>query len=269
MNIPPVRRWLPLLLAAAGTVTYPGLADAATCSARGSPEVPAVVELYTSEGCDSCPQADRWLAALVPRDGAPGIIGLAFHVDYWDRLGWKDRFASPAWTERQYQAMRANRAGFVYTPQVLLQGRDFAAWRGRDAAAAVAGAAGRPARSDLSVDVLARQDVIAVKLDARVAPADRDLTVVDVAYVDSGLVSDVRSGENAGARLTHDHVVRALGRGPAFDARGESKGEVVLPLPSERGSAPRIVALVRNTATGNVLQALALPLDVSPCKPGR
>jgi len=271
MAVAPVRRLLPLLLAAAAAaaVADRGIADAAGCSAHSGPHVPAVVELFTSEGCDSCPPADRWLRALVPPGDARGTIALAFHVDYWDRLGWKDRFASAAWTERQYAAMRANRDGFVYTPQVLLQGRDFAGWRGPDAAAAVAAAAGRPARASLSLDAVAREQAITVTVAARVAPADRNRVAIEVAYVDSGLVSDVRSGENAGARLVHDHVVRALGRGPAFDARGESRGEVVLPLPTEAGSAPTIVALARNVAAGDVLQAVSLPLDAAGCTPGR
>src|SRR5437879_6451117 len=74
----------------------------------GATTVP-LVELFTSEGCDSCPPADRWLSANFPRTtDANGSLALAFHVDYWDRLGWIDRFGSPAWTERQYAAMRAN-----------------------------------------------------------------------------------------------------------------------------------------------------------------
>jgi len=108
-----------------------------------------------------------------------------------------------------------------------------------------------------------------VTVAARVPPAERDRVAVEVAYVDSGLVSDVRAGENAGARLVHDHVVRALVRGPAFDAKGESRGEVALPLPTEAGSAPTIVALARNAATGEVLQAVTLPLGVSSCSPIR
>ena len=74
-----------------------------------------MVELYTSEGCSSCPPADRWLSAL--KDGPP-VVALAFHVDYWDRLGWKDRNASPAYTRRQAAQQRFNGARFSYTPQV-------------------------------------------------------------------------------------------------------------------------------------------------------
>ena len=122
------------LLAAVAAFAVPASAD--VCTAKSGREAVALVELYTSEGCDSCPPADRWLSTTF-RKGVAGVaaIPLAFHVDYWDRLGWKDRFASPAYTERQYVAMRANHAGFVYTPQVLVQGRDFPEWRGRGSTA--------------------------------------------------------------------------------------------------------------------------------------
>src|SRR4029079_4975292 len=86
------------------------------------------------EGCSSCPPADRWLSATFAKASPRAAgIALAFHVDYWDRLGWKDRFAAPAYTERQYEEMRANGGRFVYTPQVLVQGKDFPGWQDRRA----------------------------------------------------------------------------------------------------------------------------------------
>jgi hypothetical protein len=111
------------------------------CRAASEPLTRPLVELYTSEGCDSCPPADRWLAAhfASPTAAARGIA-LAFHVDYWDRLGWTDRFGSARNTERQHQAMRASGATFVYTPQVLVQGRDVPAWAERGVAAVEAAA---------------------------------------------------------------------------------------------------------------------------------
>src|ERR1051325_205509 len=95
----------------------------AQCRAASAEHEVAVFELYTSEGCDSCPPADRWFSSLQRDAQGDRGVALAFHVDYWDRLGWKDRFASAADTERQYKAMRANHVTFVYTPQVLVQGK--------------------------------------------------------------------------------------------------------------------------------------------------
>ena len=100
---------------------------AASCRAASGDTTSALVELYTSEGCDSCPPADRWLSQL---DGARdramagrSFVAVAYHVDYWDRLGWKDRFGSADFTARQNEQTRRQQAGFVYTPQVSIQGR--------------------------------------------------------------------------------------------------------------------------------------------------
>ncbi len=96
-------------LACAANLAPANAQTSAACSARSAATVAPVVELYTSEGCNSCPPADQWLSRL---KADPNVIGLAFHVDYWDRLGWKDRFASPAYTQRQAQQQLSNGARF-------------------------------------------------------------------------------------------------------------------------------------------------------------
>jgi hypothetical protein len=106
--------------------SQPAIAAGACRAASGDTTRP-LVELYTSEGCDSCPPADRWLSATFADPRQPAIA-LAFHVDYWDRLGWKDRFADARYTARQHAAAAANGATFVYTPQLLVQGRE-ARWQ--------------------------------------------------------------------------------------------------------------------------------------------
>ena len=102
-------------------------AQAQTCSARSAAHSTPVVELYTSEGCNSCPPADRWLSALSAKHE---VVALAFHVDYWDRLGWADRFASPAFTQRQAQQQAVNGSRYSYTPQVVINGVDRKDWSG-------------------------------------------------------------------------------------------------------------------------------------------
>ncbi len=257
------------LLATIAATTGAAPAAGATCGTHSAARAVALVELYTSEGCDSCPPADRWLAAAFRANReSTRAVPLAFHVDYWDRLGWRDRFAAPANTERQYAEMRAGGARFVYTPQVLIQGRDFQGWQGsaRRFDAAVAGVNALPARADIDLEVQPRRDGIAVRAEVRVgAAADRKGAVPFLALADSDLVSDVKAGENAGARLTHDHVVRAFAAGPPVDAAGVSRTEVVLPRPSEAGARPTIVAFVQNSVTGEVLQTVALPLEGAAC----
>jgi hypothetical protein len=173
---------------------------------------------------------------------------LAFHVDYWDRLGWKDRFASAQYTARQRAAMRANGATFVYTPQFLVQGRDVEASR---RVRAVDAARTLAARASISLESAAASVTVRADVDAA---ARRDATLW-LAYTDSGLVTDVKAGENRGVRLTHDHVVRAL-HGP-FAA--DKPVDVAIAHPAERGQHPALVAFVQNAATGEVLQSLTLP----------
>jgi hypothetical protein len=240
-----------------------GAIDASGCRAASGAGTTPLVELYTSEGCDSCPAADRWLSGgFLHGAGAGAPVALAFHVDYWDRLGWIDRFASPAWTERQYAAMRANRASFVYTPQFLLQGRDFGDWRRGTASAALDEIAARPARATIEMAATPDADGVAAIATGKVTDAKSGGgATLTIAYVDSGLVSDVRAGENRGARLTHDHVVRALRTSEPAGRGGTLALSARFSRPAEAGSVPTLVAFVQNPQDGDVLQALALRLS--------
>jgi hypothetical protein len=255
------------LSALAGAMLVAAVAGANPGGCRvvsGAATVP-LVELYTSEGCDSCPPADRWLSANFPRAGdAAGPLALAFHVDYWDRLGWVDRFGSQAWTERQYTAMRANGKTFVVTPQILLQGHEFPANRRAMPRSTLERAARDQAAATIELSATVDgADVVATGASRVADPAARERATLSIAYVDSGLVSDIKAGENKGAQLTHDHVVRALKTAPGT---GDASGFTArFTRPAEAGTAPRLIAFVQNSATGDVLQALALPL--SDCHP--
>ena len=220
-----------------------------------------LLELYTSEGCDSCPPADRWLASNFGASiSDPRAVALAFHVDYWDRLGWVDRFASAAYTDRQYAAMRANGESFVYTPQVLLQGHALANWR-NGAGAVVDAATRKPAGATLALEADVDGSTVRVRVDAQVADAHaRADAQFLVAYADSGLVSDVKAGENRGVRLAHDNVVRALRVVGAPDRLGHVQASFSMSRPAEAGTHPMLVAFVQRSSTGDVLQTLALPL---------
>jgi hypothetical protein len=254
---------LPLVSAAA--LVAAGTADAAekACKAVSGAQTTPLVELYTSEGCDSCPPADRWLSSHFAGGGdATRALALAFHVDYWDRLGWTDRFASHAYTERQYAAMQANGKTFVVTPQILLQGHEFPASRRTMPQPALDRIAREPAAAMIELTAINDGKEIAASAVSRIANAEnRAKSTLSIAYVDSGLVSDVKAGENKGVRLTHDHVVRALKSAPKSDGSFSTRFSV----PVERGVSPTLVAFVQNTSTGDVLQAVALPLaDCTP-----
>ena len=228
-----------------------------------------LVELFTSEGCDSCPPADRWLsaqfppqfAAHLPAGGAdPAALALAYHVDYWDRLGWHDRFASAQFTQRQYDEMRANGATFVYTPQVLLQGHDAPQWKQGWVSESLASIARRPARASIALDIAAMPDSLKVGATATVSDAAaRKHAVLWLAYTDSGHTTDVAAGENRGVRLAHDHVVRYLHGPYAVDANGAAAARLDMAVPRDPGRAAVVIAFVQDTRNGDILQALALP----------
>ena len=150
-------------------IAAPAAGAVSACKAQSGRQTVPLVELYTSEGCDSCPPADRWLSSTFAAvDAGGGAVALAFHVDYWDRLGWKDRFATPAWTKRQYDSARAARSDLVYTPQVLLQGRDLRDWHAeKRSAAAIAAAARVPARAEIALEVAPRPGAVGCERDAR------------------------------------------------------------------------------------------------------
>ena len=168
-----------------------------------------MVELYTSEGCNSCPPADRWLSKL---KADPTVVALAFHVDYWDRLGWKDRFASAAFTARQAEQQASNGARFSYTPQVVVDGRDRTDWsRATVLDGGAAGGAGRRSRS--------RARATAYVATVTPAPGAPQRLAAYWAVTEQGHVSAVKAGENEGVTLHHDFVVRDYEPVAAWSAR--------------------------------------------------
>lgn len=238
----------------------PALSGAAapTCTASSGKLVPAVVELYTSEGCDSCPPADRWLAALKDQAAAGKVVPLAFHIDYWDYLGWKDRFADPAFGTRHREAASRGGAKVVYTPQVLVEGREFQQWR-RTNPDKLAAAAAKPARAELRLSAgTAGAGQLQVSVTGKALPGARTAAAY-VALYENGLSSDVQSGENKGVVLRHDFVVRRW-LGPFAFESGALELTQTIALAAGAVPAQSGVAVVAVDDRGATLQALALPL---------
>jgi len=232
--------------AVAAFAQTPSLA-ADTCSVRSAATVPPVVELYTSEGCNSCPPADRWLSRL---KADPNVVALAFHVDYWDRLGWKDRFASAAFTSRQAAQQSTNGARFSYTPQVVVDGRDRTDW-----SRATVSTSGRPAAA---VDVaVAREGDRFVATVTPAAGAPQRLAAY-WAVTEQGHVTAVKAGENEGVTLRHDFVVRDYEPVNAWAARsGAATTFSFRPATAPDAAHPRNVNLVVvDAATGRPVQAV-------------
>ena len=247
------------------------ISHAAECTVRSGPQTAALIELYTSEGCSSCPPADRWFSGdrpLVPRGReapAGSVIGtsglspvlIAFHVAYWDYLGWKDPFGDARFTERQQQFARLAGARSVYTPQVVLAGRDFPEWRSGGAARAVEAINGRPAKAQLEISTTGATASVKAALAPGVSTADLALFV---ALTESGLVTQVRAGENRGETLRHDHVARDLKTARNWSAKGELVAAADFAAQPGKRERMRVVAFVQSLKTGEVLQALSAPL---------
>jgi len=177
---------------------------AAAAPAYAQDERPVVVELYTSEGCSSCPPADALLFDLRDR---PGIIALAFHVDYWDYLGWKDRFARHDFTTRQRAYARALGSPMVYTPQIVVDGGAHVVGSNRGAVDAAIG----EARAELPlVDIglaWASDDSLLISIPA--AAYHGKATIWFVRYAEGGQ-TQVDAGENAGKVLKHANIVEEI-----------------------------------------------------------
>ena len=192
---------------------------ASMLAAEGVPQtsrVPVVVELFTSEGCSSCPSADDLLRRLLQEQPVPGVevIALSEHVDYWNQLGWKDPFSSSRFTSRQELYSVQFDGNGMYTPQAVVDGRfqmiGSDAPKLRDAILAAAKAP--KAAVELKVQVSAGERVV-VAVEVRTVPADQRADVdVMLAIVENGLAVDVRRGENASRHLRHDAVARTLER---------------------------------------------------------
>ena len=217
------------------------------CQAKSAVRQLQLVELYTSEGCNSCPPADRWLSSLKTR---PDVLAVAFHVDYWDRLGWVDRFGSARYTERQAEQQRSSGAGFSYTPQVLVNGRDWRGWPAlpaQDSPALVQITLQRLDGRQVSVDVAAQ----------RGAPARLGLWW---AVLEDQHSSAVAAGENHGVTLRHDHVVRQYTPVPACGSADSPTRSIRVDAPhnGEAGRKARLLVVVTDAATGAPLQAVQL-----------
>ncbi|HKI86380.1 MAG TPA: DUF1223 domain-containing protein, partial [Thermoanaerobaculia bacterium] len=235
---------------------------------------PVVLELFTSEGCSSCPPADRLLSRLVdPALGSSNrrkpLIALAFHVDYWNRLGWRDPFSGHRWTLRQEGYARTVANGNVYTPQLIVQGTtDCVGSDARCIERAIRAARSKPSPLNLRITSCATRPDGKLKLSLELSHA-RSLPPgarVLVALFENGIVTRVGAGENSGRTLRHDFVVRSLSEVQTLTSGSSANGvssrtvNMSLSLDLPPHSDPRhwgVAALVQRPA-GPILAADAV-----------
>ncbi|MBI2425306.1 MAG: DUF1223 domain-containing protein [Candidatus Hydrogenedentes bacterium] len=229
---------------------------------------PVLLELFTSQGCSSCPPAEEVLNGLLANpDPANPIIALAFHVDYWDRLGWKDRYASPGATARQYRYAESFKSDRVYTPQLILNGTVEFLGSNRDRADRALKAAQSTPRATIELQMGAPENP-----SARIAISKlQALKPADAIHLYCALTEDHRKdhierGENAGRTLHQMAVVRHLqDLGPL--PPGEDEFTTTLPLtldPEWNVDRLNLVVFLQSNGIGPILGLTAKPIRPRP-----
>lgn len=262
-----------------GSAPYVASAGAETEHAASQPANPVVVELFTSEGCSSCPPADRLLAHLQRTQPVAGaeIIALEEHVDYWNDLGWNDPFSSSLLSDRQADYAHYFRTSGPYTPQMVVDGKaQFVGSDEHDALVAIGKAARDPKATvelEQMSDSKARVETgtEAARLRVRLGPLAGwhagDLAEVLLAITEDDLSSNVTRGENAGDQLDHRAVVRELRILGRVDSAGSFAAETDVKLPKDwKRENLRAVAFVQDRSSRDVLGAAVLRLSF-PAKP--
>ncbi len=236
-----------------------GAADAGQIALTSSAFRTPVVELYTSEGCSSCPPADDWLRRLgAALDQEFSAVPLAFHVDYWNYLGWTDPYSKPAFSKRQRAAAALNLRRGVYTPEFVVDGRET---RGGNAILrAIRDANSQNAEATIVARVTRRSDD---RLGARIEVDNRSGRArahAHVAIFESGITRKIGGGENHGKTLRHDFVVRHWSRAIAIRP-GFNRAAFEIEIPADwRRANLGLAVMVFDPASGETLQAVRAPL---------
>lgn len=240
----------------------------AAAQPSGATPVVVVAELFTSEGCSSCPPADDLLAELLSTQPVPGvtIVGLSEHVDYWDRLGWRDPFSSPRFTERQTEYDgRVSGGGRIYTPQIVVDGRVEVLGSDRGAVLRAIAAAAREPRAGVTMTVTPSGPRVQVAVSASAPPGLewREPADLLVALVEDGLVTSVKRGENEGRTLRHSAVTRRLDRAGTWKTASTPLDvTTTLRLDDDWNRARlRVVALLQERQRRRIVGAAAAPLE--------
>ncbi len=240
-------------------VMFPsGPSAAAECTAMSGSQRVAVLELYTSEGCDSCPAADRWLSALPKSLRSDRLVPLAYHVDYWNYIGWVDPYAQARFSDRQRQHSARRRATFVYTPQFLLNGADYRRGMLSDDIESKVSAINRSKPlADIKLTLANPGTALTATADVSGRNSAAAGAQLFMALFENNLRSAVKAGENKGRTLNHDFVVRELAGPLPLDAGGNGRHQHTFPIdPRWKGQDLQLAAFVQHPHTGEVWQAL-------------
>jgi len=220
----------------------------------------ALLELYTSEGCSSCPPADRFMSRLKLEDiSDEKLIPLSFHVTYWDHIGWKDRFSNPQHDARQRKQAKLNNSRMVYTPQFIMSGKDFRSHGSFDNEIVRINSIAAAYQLELSASL--NTNAIDVVLNTKTLIDNSDEAVAYIALYEHGLSSEVTDGENDGKHLRHDYVVREL-KGPYVINRDRALYKAAFMRSGYKIEDSGIVAFIQKPLSSEVMQAVRLELKL-------
>ena len=223
----------------------------------------AVIELFTSEGCSSCPPADDLIARIQKESAGIPIYILAFHVDYWNQAGWKDRFSSSAFTQRQLWYAQALKISGPYTPQAVINGsKEMVGSDETQVRQTINTALNSAPRAQLALNDMAnKKDGISFSYKTQGNIAN---TSLQLALVQKRAVSKVLRGENKGRTLSHVQIVKSF---QTIDLKGSGNGLANFSLsPGINASNFEVIAFLQDNATGAIIAATRLPIDQSLTK---
>ncbi|WP_394672322.1 DUF1223 domain-containing protein [Limnobacter sp.] len=257
-----------------GTLMFLGLAGTSALAQQGSctwtsaAERMIVAELYTSEGCSSCPPADRWLSSqLSSPERSKHILALSFHVDYWNYIGWQDPYSKKQFTERQYAHKRAGNVSQIYTPQYVFSNREVRRW-GQAGLIPQRLAAMQQDKAPVGLQVsLERKAANQVEIKVKTEWLDERYSAgrVFLAFYEDNLSQQVKSGENRGELLKHDRVVRHLSE-PKKVSLATKVQVFSHTVPADwNQSNVGIGVILENNESNTVLQALNAPKALGQC----
>ena len=216
----------------------------------------AVVELFTSEGCSSCPPADQLVARIQREDQDQPVYILAFHVDYWDRLGWKDAFSDGRYTQRQNRYASWLNLQSIYTPQIVVNGRkEFVGSQESTLRSAIHSGLDQTPGAQLTLSgITLDQGIVHYHYDVKNAAAKCTLIV---ALVQRSATTDVKAGENSGHTLSHVQIVRNIS---GTEVGTGANGPAELALPKGATGGEELIAFVQNDDDGQIVAATSSAL---------
>ena len=238
--------------------------QASTCTVKSPEHKVALLELYTSEGCSSCPPADKWLSQLAEKGvDSDHVVPLSLHVDYWNYIGWQDPYSSAQYTDRQKEIAWRNHLRTIYTPQMVLQGLDFRSWRRVDFTSLLKSVNNKTAIADIRLAITPSSPrVLSVTAEASVRnPELYQGGRLVLAIFENGLVSSVTAGENDGRELKHDYVVRKMYSPESLSEKGSTSKTLNIIIPPEWDNTKTGIAAFIEHPQHGTLQAVASKLS--------